>query len=258
MPRKRLGQHFLTDPRILRRIVDFADPGAGSTVVEIGPGRGHLTRVLAERAGRVIAIEVDPDLAGPLRAAMPPNVEILGRDALEIDFPALAGEAYAVVANLPYNIATPLIERFIQARKRISSVTVLVQKEVAERILASPGTRVYGPLSVGIQHYAIPKGGFQVAPGAFRPPPKVHSRVVRLDWRAHVADVPGFRTFVGGAFSSRRKKLFNNLIAMFPGKGKEELAAALTACGLPPDIRPEGLTPGQFLALWRILSVGLV
>jgi 16S rRNA (adenine1518-N6/adenine1519-N6)-dimethyltransferase len=254
VPRKRLGQHFLTDPGILRRIVEFADPGPDDTILEIGPGHGHLTRLLAERVRRVIAVELDADLIGPLRASVPANVEVIQGDGLEVDYPTIAREPYAIVANLPYNVATPLLERFVEARAHISSVTVLVQKEVADRILAPPRSRVYGPLSVGIQRYAIPRTGFLVPPGAFRPPPRVHSRVIRLDWRDGVADAPGFRAFVSRVFSARRKTLLNNLVAMFPDRGKPELERRLEELGLDPGSRADSLTPGQLFAIWQAMD----
>lgn len=255
MPRKRLGQHFLTDPGILRRIVEFAGPGPEDTILEIGPGHGNLTRLLAERVRRVVAIELDADLVGPLRESVPANVEVVHGDALAADYSTIAGKRYGIVANLPYNVATPLLERFVQARSHISSVTVLVQKEVADRILAPPRSRVYGPLSVGIQHYAIPRSGFLVPPGAFRPPPRVHSRVIRIDWRESVPDAPGFRAFVNRVFSARRKTLLNNLAAMFPERGKTELETRLADLGLDPGNRADSLTPTQLFALWEDLGV---
>jgi len=250
--KKHLGQHFLTDPGILRRIIDFAAPAPTDTVVEVGPGAGSLTRLLAGCVTRVIAIEVDTDLVPRLRASMPPNVEIIEQDALDVDLLALA-DRFAIIANLPYNISTPLLSRFIQARRHISRVTVLVQKEVADRIVAPPGTRTYGPLSVGIQHYAHVRSGFLVPPGAFSPPPKVYSRVVRLDWREGVPDSPQFIDFVRRAFASRRKKLINNLAGIVPTLARTDLESALIRCGLDPGVRPEALAPGQFLALWELL-----
>jgi 16S rRNA (adenine1518-N6/adenine1519-N6)-dimethyltransferase len=254
VPGKRLGQHFLTDPRILGRIVDFAAPAPDDTVLEIGPGTGSLTRVLATRVARVIAVEVDAGLIPALRRELPVNVELIASDALAVDLGSISDHRYAVIANLPYNISTVLLERFVKAREIISRVTVLVQKEVADRILAPPGTRTYGPLSVGIQHYATPKGGILVPPGAFRPPPRVFSRVVRLDWRPEAEDVAGFRGFVSGAFAARRKKLLNNLTAMFPGRTRPELEAVLASLGLSTDLRPEKLSPSQLLSLWKALD----
>lgn len=251
MPKKHLGQHFLTDRRILQRIVEFAKLADRDTVVEVGPGRGTLTRLLAERVHRVIAIEIDSELVPSLRAALPANVEVLERDALGVDFSKLSPR-FALVANLPYNVSTPLLGRFVHARKVISSVTVLVQKEVADRILAPPGTRTYGPLSVGIQHYSTPRGGFLVPPGAFQPPPRVYSRVIRLEWKGGIEDAPGFEDFIRRAFGSKRKKLVNNLTTMYP-RTRGELEEEMRALDIDPTVRPERLSSSQFFALWEAL-----
>jgi len=254
VPRKDLGQHFLTDTRTLRRIVTFAALDPGDTVIEIGAGTGNLTVLLAERVRRVIAIEVDASLVPGLRSRVPENVEVMERDALDIDFETLTDMPSPVVANLPYNIATLLLERFVASRAQLPSVTVLVQKEVADRILAPPGTRVYGPLSVGIQFYAHVRGGLLVPPGSFKPQPRVYSRVVRLEWRPEVPEAPAFRTFVTRAFSSRRKKLVNNLLPMYPGRSRKALEDVLRLSDIDVGARPESLTPSQFFALWTSLE----
>ena len=254
MPKKRYGQHFLSDPAILERIVQFARVPPGADVVEIGPGRGTLTRVLALTARRLIAVEVDRDLVPGLRRTMPANVEILEQDALGLDFGTLTPDRFHLVANLPFNIATPLLERFVRARDRITAVTIMVQKEVADRIAAEPGSSDYGPLSVGIQYYAQVEPGFLVQPGSFDPPPKVHSRLVRLTWRPGVPDAPAFIRFVRSAFSSRRKKLLNNLNGRYPGLDRKALTGLLEALSIPPNARPENLSIPQFLALHERLS----
>src|SRR5205814_9757795 len=202
--KKRVGQHFLTDRTILRRIVQFAHIDPNDLVVEVGPGAGSLTTELAAAARRVVAIEIDKDLVPALRASMPANVEVVEGDALEVDLP---GGMFHVVGNLPYNVATPLFKRFIEHRHRILSVTVMIQKEVAQRLAAKPGTKEYGPLSVLIQYYATVKYGFTVPPGAFKPRPKVDSAVVRLEWKPDAPEARAFTDFVHHAFSSRRKKL---------------------------------------------------
>ncbi len=248
MFRKRFGQHFLSDAGILDRIVDLAGVERADVVVEIGPGRGALTRRLAASARAVVAVEIDRDLIPPLRASMPDNVQVVASDALDIDYRTVAAPGYRLVANLPYNIATPLIERFVAARSSIASVTIMVQKEVADRILAAPGGRNYGPLSVGLQHYAAIDAGFPVPPGAFRPPPKVWSRMIRLEWKPGVRDADDFVRFVRNAFTARRKKLVNNLAA--GGLGRAEAAALLEAAGVDADARPEELSPEQYFRVF--------
>jgi 16S rRNA (adenine1518-N6/adenine1519-N6)-dimethyltransferase len=250
VPKKRFGQHFLTDPGILARIVQFSRIGPEDHVVEIGPGRGALTTRLAEVARTVTAVEIDTDLTGPLIRAMPANVTIIQRDALEVDYRDISMPPYALVANLPYNIATALVERFVDARASIGAVTVMVQKEVADRILSSPGGRDYGPLSIGIQYYARVESGFVLPPGAFRPAPRVHSRMIRLVWKPGVRDNPRFLRFVRSAFASRRKKLVNNLQAALPGTSREFLARTFEQHDLEPGVRPEDVSVEQFIALY--------
>jgi len=248
--KKRYGQHFISDRNLLQRIVQFARITTSDTVVEIGPGAGSLTRELAAAAARVIAIEIDRDLIAGLRRNMPSNVEIVEADALEVDLGAIA-PTFHIVGNLPYNVATPLLQRFIAHRKHISDVTVMLQKEVAERVRALPNTRDYGPLSVLIQFYALPSWGFVVPPGAFTPPPKVDSAVIRLDWRPGVADFPAFTDFVHRAFSSRRKKLINNLCAMLPARSRDDIAGILRKSGIPDGARAETLSVEDFLRVYN-------
>jgi 16S rRNA (adenine1518-N6/adenine1519-N6)-dimethyltransferase len=246
--KKRFGQHFLTDRSILKRIVEFADIHPQIPVLEIGPGAGSLTLELAKRVERVVAIEIDRDLISSLRSSMPANVEIVEGDALEVSWPAVP---FHVVANLPYNIATPLFKRFIECRDRIRGVTVMVQKEVAERVAAKPSSHDYGPLSVLVQHYATPKYGFTVPPGAFKPRPKVDSAVIRLDWKPEAPDARAFTDFVQKAFSSRRKKLVNNLLAIFGSLGRDEVLERMSKAGIANDARPEELSVAQF---WRVYN----
>jgi 16S rRNA (adenine1518-N6/adenine1519-N6)-dimethyltransferase len=248
--KKRFGQHFLSDPSILRRIVQLAHISPHETVVEIGPGRGSLTRQLAGGALQVIAIEIDRDLVPRLREDMPGNVTIVEGDALTIEFPP---QPFHLVGNLPYNIATPLFKRFIENRARILDVTVMVQKEVADRLAAKPGTGEYGPLSVLIQYYAGVTYGFKVSPGAFAPRPKVDSAVIRLDWKPNVADARPFTDFVQQAFGSRRKKLVNNLLGIFGALGREEILARMKQAEVNIDARPEELSVEQFLRVYNQL-----
>jgi 16S rRNA (adenine1518-N6/adenine1519-N6)-dimethyltransferase len=251
--KKRYGQHFLSDRNILQRIVRLATISPNDTVIEIGPGTGALTRELAAVAHRVIAIEIDRDLIPTLRAKMPSNVEILEADALDVDFTKLAKTSFHLVGNLPYNVATPLLKRFIDSRERILDVTVMLQKEVAERIGAKAGSADYGPLSVLIQYYATPVRGFSVPPGAFTPRPKVDSAVIRLEWKRAVPGAKDFTDFVHRAFSSRRKKLANNIAGIFPTRSREEILAAMKAAGAAAEARAETLTVEQFLRVYNQL-----
>jgi 16S rRNA (adenine1518-N6/adenine1519-N6)-dimethyltransferase len=204
----------------------------------------------------VIAVEIDRDLIDSLRARMPSNVEIVEADALAVEFTQLTRQKFHVVGNLPYNVATPLIRKFISGRARILEVSIMLQKEVAERIRAKPGSHDYGPLSVLVQYYAEPTWGFNVSPHAFNPPPKVDSAVIRLDWKPNVLDCPDFTDFVHKAFSSRRKKLINNLAAVFPSRSRDELLAVLDESGIPVAARAETLSVEDFLRVYnRVRSV---
>lgn len=218
------------------------------SVLEIGPGEGSLTRELAEHANRVIAIEIDRDLIPSLRSSMPSNVEIIEGDALEVEWPP---GVFHVVGNLPYNVATPLLKRFIENRRNIHDVTIMVQKEVAERLMAQPKSRDYGSLSVFVQYYASVEYGFTVPPGAFKPHPKVDSAVIRLRWKLEVPDSGGFAAFVQHAFSSRRKKLANNLIVMFGALGRHEVLGRMQAAGISANARPEELSVDEFLRVYN-------
>jgi 16S rRNA (adenine1518-N6/adenine1519-N6)-dimethyltransferase len=246
--KKRFGQHFLTDRALLRRIVEFAQVQPEDTVLEIGPGAGALTAELAAAAHHVIAVEIDKDLITDLRASMPSNVQIIEGDALEIDFP---GGRFHVVGNLPYNVATPLFKRFIENRARVLSVTVMIQKEVAARLIAKPATGDYGPLSVLIQYYADVAYGFTVPPGAFKPRPKVDSAVVRLEWKPSVPDARAFTDFVQQVFSSRRKKLANNLLHMFAPLKRDEVMRRVEKAGIGMNARPEELSVAEFMRVYN-------
>ena len=233
---------------MLRRIVQFAHIHPDNMVLEIGPGAGSLTSQLANAARQVIAIEIDRDLIPSLRASAPPNVEIIEGDALEVEWP---NEAFHVVGNLPYNVATPLLKRFIEHRENIRDMTIMVQKEVASRLVASPSTREYGPLSVLIQYYATVKYGFTVSPGAFKPRPRVDSAVVRLEWKPDVPVARPFTDFVQHAFAARRKKLANNLLTMFPSIGRDEIERRLVNTGIAAKARPEELSVAEFLHVYN-------
>ena len=226
MPRK-LGQHFLASDSILNRIAEAVCPARVPLVVEIGPGKGALTAKLLERAERVVAIELDAELAGGLRGM--PRLEVIQADILDVDLTQWRGAPIA--GNLPYYITSPILEKTVRARP--PRAVFLMQKEVAQRLAAKPGTRDYGYLTVQTAVFATVRVLFDVKPGAFRPPPKVDSSVVLLEPReAGVEDAAEFLEFVGRAFRQKRKTLRNNLIEPYPkiaelpeaGKRAEQLS----------------------------------
>lgn len=239
---KRLGQHFLTDPAILARIADALDPVHGETVIEIGPGQGALTRELLSRGLRVTAIEKDRGMAAALDTHE--NLTVVTGDALDLDWHSYG--AVKVIGNIPYYITSPLIDKAL-APPIPERVVFLVQDEVADRIAAKPGGKIYGALSVGVQAVARVEKLFTIAPGAFRPAPKVRSALLRLTPLAEPLiapeEVAPFRTFVTACFSRRRKQLHNAV----PGATRE----GLIALGLDPQVRPETLDPATFVRLLR-------
>ncbi len=257
-PKRALGQHFLSDPSILRRIADALNPAPSDVVVEIGPGRGSLTTVLLERVDRVIAIERDGDLVPLLREACPSATVVHG-DALDLDWRALtAGEPFLVVGNIPYQITTPLIDKALTP-PRPARIVFLVQREVAERLTAVPGTKAYGALTIGVQTVARVERLFRVPAGAFHPPPQVHSAVVRMT----PLDAPlvpdrdsaAFRRFAVGLFGFRRKQLLRALrdLAALPA---DTAAAVLERAQVAGELRPERLEPADFVRLFRNLVDG--
>ena len=215
-PLKRLGQHFLKDSRTVQRIVDALDPKPDETIVEIGPGTGALTSALLERAGRVVAVEFDENL-GPLlreRFADRANFKLVMSDALTTDFCAEIQPAprARLAANLPYNISTAILQRLISQRACLTEMVVMLQREVVERVLAPAGSSERGYLSVLIEAYADTEKLFDVAPGAFRPPPKVWSSVMRLTFKARVIENEDlFWETVSAGFAQKRKTILNNL-----------------------------------------------
>ncbi|HEX4627293.1 MAG TPA: 16S rRNA (adenine(1518)-N(6)/adenine(1519)-N(6))-dimethyltransferase RsmA [Gemmatimonadales bacterium] len=256
--RRRLGQHFLTDPRILERIVDALDRAPGDVVLEIGAGKGSLTAVLVRRGLHVIAIEKDRVLARRLELAATGAAVVTG-DALRLDWHALvaarhpAGVAFSVVGNIPYQITSPLIEQALTPPLP-RRIVFLVQREVAERLAAQPGSKAYGGLSVGVQVVCRVEQLFGVAAGAFHPPPKVTSAVVRLVPLAEPLIGPGetarFRAFVTACFTRRRKQL-RNVVMAATGRPAAVVGAGLEALGLDPRGRPETLDPREFVRLLR-------
>ena len=257
--RRALGQHFLRDGGIARAIVDLVAPTANDLVVEIGPGEGALTAELARRAGRLIALEVDPVLTARLRPRFP-GVEIVDADARTWDYGALVappGGRVLVVGNLPYSVGKPILMALVAARGAIDAMALMLQREVAERVAAAPGSRVYGSLSVLTQFYCDVVLALRVPPGAFRPPPKVESAVIRLgvlrSSRVAVADERRFHVVVRAAFAQRRKTLANALSAGL-GRPADALKAAAEAAGIDPSRRAETLTISEFAELTRQLS----
>lgn len=254
-PRKRFGQHFLTDRRSLERIVEALAPTPDDTVVEIGPGRGALTELLRARCRRLIAVEIDRDLVQHLRSryAQDAAIEVVEGDALETDWGALAGPSYLLAGNLPYYITTPLIFRILETPMPRRAV-LLVQREVAERLTAEPGSRVYGALSVNVQVTAAVDVVGRVSPGAFQPRPRVDSSIVLLTARIHPSlgrdEEPAFRKFVQAVFGMRRKQLVRVLRELWI---PDPAAAAkiLSETGLDPTARPETLAPEDFVRLYR-------
>jgi 16S rRNA (adenine1518-N6/adenine1519-N6)-dimethyltransferase len=253
--RKRFGQHFLTDPGILSRVVAGAGAGPGTTIVEIGPGRGSLTAHLLGSGARVVAVEIDRDLVRRLRDRFggSERLTIIEGDVLETDLAAVAGGDYSLVGNIPYNITTPILFHAMRPPRPRCAV-LLLQREVGERMGAAPGSRVYGALTVTLSAIASTEVLFRVPPGAFQPPPKVESVVVRITPRADPIVRPdeeaAFRTLVQGAFGLRRKQMRRVVRTLFDldaGTADSLLAAA----GIDPDARPETLAPEAFAALLR-------
>ena len=260
---KSMGQNFLIQSWVPRDIAAASGAGPGVGVLEIGPGIGPLTDRLAGLADRVAAVELDRSLLPVLAETMAghDNVEIVPGDILKLDVPALVGEKLAgltpiVCANLPYNITTPVLTALLEARC-FASITVMIQREVARRICAAPGTPDYGAFSVYCQVHAGTELLFDVPPDCFLPAPKVTSSVLRLTPRplpAEIEDAAFFFRVVRAAFAQRRKTLLNALGAAFGGPvSNEELAGLLAGCGLPPDVRGERLGIPEFAALARAL-----
>ena len=265
---KSMGQNFLIDASIPAAIAEASEAGEGNGVLEIGPGIGALSHELCRRASRVVAVELDKTLLPILEETMAnfENFTVVSADILKTDIPALVREHFAgltpiVCANLPYNITTPAITALI-ASGCFESITVLVQKEVAERLCAAPGTAEYGAFSVYMQYYTTPTLLFTVGRECFRPQPKVTSAVLRAELRerppVEVADEKFFFRVVNAAFALRRKTLVNSLMTAFGAQlTKEQLTEAVTAAGLSPTVRGEKLGLEEFAALAREINVRL-
>jgi 16S rRNA (adenine1518-N6/adenine1519-N6)-dimethyltransferase len=255
---KRFGQHFLTDERILTAIVDALAPTSSDTVVEIGPGRGSLTDILAKRAGRLVAVEIDRALAAQLREryAGSTNVEIVEGDFLEIDSRTLGGDDYLLIGNVPYYITTQIVFKALEPPMPRRSV-FLVQLEVAERLAAGEGSESYGALSVNVAMVANVEQVLRVPAGAFRPPPKVESAVVRLTAKPRpllpLGELRGLRTFVQAAFGQRRKQM-QRVLRAIRGLSPQQAVDVLEAVGIDPKDRPENVSPTQWAALYSSLG----
>ena len=256
--RKRFGQHFL-EPAWVEKVVAAVDPQPGDTFLEIGPGRGALTIRLAPRVARVIAVEIDRDLAAALPGAVPTPLHVVEGDVLDTDLAALLASEPApvrVVGNLPYNVATPILFRLLAAAgggRQLSDATVMLQKEVADRVVARPGSRDYGSLAVHVALDADAQLVLTLPPGAFRPPPKVTSGVVRLRFRPPAVDVGDravFERLVRGAFQQRRKTLLNALGPVAGALGRTA-ADLIERAGVDPQIRPGEVPLAGFAALSR-------
>jgi 16S rRNA (adenine1518-N6/adenine1519-N6)-dimethyltransferase len=245
-PKKRLGQHFLTDRHYLERIVAEIDPRPGESMVEIGPGPGALTGRLAQFVRPLHVVEIDRDLAADLRGRFAPgDVVVHEGDALDLDLASLPA-GLRVVGNLPYNISTPILFRVADFAPRIRDCVFMLQKEVVERMVAEPGTPDYGRLSVMLQYRFAMSLAFRVPPGAFTPPPKVDSAIVRMaplgEGRPAARDDALFARVVMAAFTQRRKTLRNAL----RGLADE---GAFARAGVDPGLRGETLSVAQFIAL---------
>jgi 16S rRNA (adenine1518-N6/adenine1519-N6)-dimethyltransferase len=254
--RKKLGQHFLLDLNLCARIARAAGDLSGHTIIEVGPGPGGLTRALLDAgADRLIAIERDPrcvEALGELAAAYPGRLQIIEADALQTDITTLGPGPRKVVANLPYNVATPLLIGWLKQIGDIDAMTLMFQKEVAERLAAGPGSKIYGRLSVLTQWLCRVDLEFNVARTAFTPPPRVDSAVVTLRKRAKPlapADLSALETVTAAAFGQRRKMLRASLKALL-----EPLNVDLESLGVDPTARAETLTPEQFCAIARAID----
>lgn len=251
--RRALGQHFLRDPAIARAIADLIAPTPADVVIEIGPGHGALTAELARRAGRLVALEIDPGLVAEIRQHFP-GVEVLEADARRWDYAAVTappGGRVLVAGNLPYSAGKPILLRLLASRKAIAEMALMFQREVAERLAAPPGSKAYGSLSVLVQLYCDVRLALHVPPGAFRPPPKVESAVVHLRVLPALrvpVDERRFQTVVRAAFSRRRKTVANALAGGL-GQPVHSVKQALAEAGIDPRSRAETLTIPHFAAL---------
>ena len=259
--RKKFGQNFLIDERVIERIIEAADIGEDDCVLEIGPGIGALTQYLAARAGKVVAVEIDQKLIPILQDTLSgaENVTVINQDILKTDLAAVAadhngGRPMKVVANLPYYITTPIIMGLLEKKAPISSLTVMVQKEVADRMKAQPGSKDYGALSLAVQYYSEPEIVTIVPPNCFIPRPSIDSAVVKLadvgSGRVEVKDEKLMFALIRASFNQRRKTLANGIKnASDLPYSREQVVCALESLGLSPSVRGEALSLAQFAQL---------
>ena len=262
---KRFGQNFLIDTHVLEKIVDEAGIDEDDCDLEIGPGIGTMTQYLCERAGRVIAVEIDKALIPILNDTLSSysNVEIINEDILKVDITNLCnkynnGRPIKVVANLPYYITTPIIMGLFESGCPLESITIMVQKEVADRMKCGPGSKDYGALSLAVQFYSNPEIVANVSPESFMPKPGVGSTVIRLTRYpkppVEVDDEKYMFKLIRAAFNMRRKTMVNSLMSGNLGLTKEEILSAIDKLNLSPQVRGEALTLNEFAALSNILS----
>lgn len=252
-PRKRFGQNFLHDPAVIQRIHTAIAPKPGERVVEIGPGQGAITEGLLRRLGSLDVIELDRDLVGPLQARLGAlgDLRIHNTDALAFDFSTLAsdGEPLRLVGNLPYNISTPLLFHFIDQAECLRDLHLMLQKEVVDRIVADPGDKTYGRLSIMVQTFCDAQSLFRIGPGAFTPAPKVESAFMRLrplrPLPHEIADPALHARIVAAAFGQRRKTLRNSLSGLID-------QAIFAAADIDPSLRAENLDVAAFARLARL------
>ncbi len=256
--RHALGQHFLASRAVLHKIVEAIAPRPEDVIVEIGAGKGVLTAALAERAGRVIAVEKDERLIPGLMASVPGNVEVVHADVLGLDFRRFSGAAahagLRIAGNLPYSISSPLLFKILDDHELLADCFFLLQREFAERVTAVPGTKKFAPLSILVQNYFRARIEFKVAPGSFSPPPEVDSAFLSLRRREapllDIPDEPLFREFLRAAFAQRRKQLWKNLEGLVPVDG---LHAAFSKSGLGRTVRAEELPAAGLVGLFGLL-----
>lgn len=267
--KKSFGQNFLTDLNVLKNIVEAADITANDNVIEIGPGIGALTEQLAQAAGEVLALEIDQDLIPVLKEVLSPydNVKVINQDVLQANLPELIKKEFKdpsrpikVVANLPYYITSPILMNLLASPVEWATICVMMQKEVAQRLTAKPGTKQYGALTLAIEYQMQAKIAFDVSRKVFVPAPNVDSAIVVLTPRTNPLPVQPFDKqklfgFIRGCFAHRRKSLWNNLQSVI-GKdpaAKEKMTAVLNQLDISPQIRPEKLTLEQFIELANAL-----
>ncbi|MEE8348713.1 MAG: 16S rRNA (adenine(1518)-N(6)/adenine(1519)-N(6))-dimethyltransferase RsmA [Acidobacteriota bacterium] len=252
--KKPLGQHFLANPGYCQKIVQFAQIGPDDTVVEIGSGTGLLTQALLPLARKVVAIEFDSELVQYLKEHFrDQGLDIIQADILSFDWSSAGPPPFKVVGNLPYNIATRILQEMIPIKDKFQSGTFLLQKEVAQRILSPPNCKDYGYFTLLMEYHFHRTAGFDIPPGVFVPPPKVTSHVLQLEPRDPPFPVPeesAFRTLLKTAFQHRRKTLWNNLKS---GRDPGQLRPAFEGCRIPAQARPEQVTLEQYACLGRVL-----